>query len=148
MIAALCSRRGAVAHGNVIAVAGRTRACSKLAALRARFDVETGDLNETLTADTALVVLCIKPYQFADVARALRDAPRRLAPSCAVVSVMAGVPLATLRSALAPFDGPLVRAMPSTAASVGASATAWCAAAPLTPSQVGFAAALCACRRR
>jgi pyrroline-5-carboxylate reductase len=75
------------------------------------------------------VVVAVKPQQFAELARTL-DAGLggRL-----VVTVMAGVKLATVAKALGAQS--VVRAMPNLGAQIGRSSTAWIAAPACTPPQ-------------
>lgn len=70
----------------------------------------------------ALVVLAVKPQQ---LSTALAAYGASLRPEQLLISVLAGVSLATLRH-LAPQVNLIVRAMPNTSAAVGLSATAIC----------------------
>lgn len=73
-------------------------------------------------AGAALVLAATKPHIVAASLRAVRDA---LTPGCLVVSIAAGVRLATLEEALPP-ETPVIRVMPNTPALVGAGAAAFC----------------------
>jgi pyrroline-5-carboxylate reductase len=71
-------------------------------------------------ADTAIVLVCVKPYQIDAAAGALRAAG--IAAPTIVVSIVAGVTTARLHELLGP-DVPLVRAMTNTPALVGEAMT-------------------------
>ena len=85
-----------------------------------------------------VVVLAIKPQTFDAVAAELRE---RLLPEQLVVSIMAGVPLAKLSSALG-GHAHVVRAMPNTPAAIGAGMTVWCAGAELSVPHAATTASL------
>ncbi len=70
--------------------------------------------------DARVVVLAVKPQSFAALAAPLRDA---LTPDQLVLSIMAGVKLATLADQLS--TGRVVRAMPNTPAQVGRGVSVW-----------------------
>jgi pyrroline-5-carboxylate reductase len=71
-----------------------------------------------------LVVLAVKPAGIVELAREVAGALQR---GTAVVSVAAGIPLATLRAAL-PDDVDVLRAMPNTPAAIGQGVTGLAAA--------------------
>jgi pyrroline-5-carboxylate reductase len=73
-------------------------------------------------AGSDLIVLAVKPQEFPAVARDLRG---RLGAGQTVVSIMAGVSLATLRDGLG--HEAIVRAMPNTPAQIGEGMTVWTA---------------------
>ena len=68
------------------------------------------------------VLLCMKPHTVAPVLENLRGS---LPPRCLVISVAAGVKAATME-ALLPAGQPVARALPTTAAKIRRSATAYC----------------------
>lgn len=70
-------------------------------------------------ADTILIA--VKPQQFPDVAPELSRAD----PGACFLSIMAGIPLATLESTLG-ADRAIIRCMPNTPLLVGQGAVAWC----------------------
>ncbi len=74
-----------------------------------------------LCADADLVVLAVKPHIAPGVALVIGQAPGR---ARVVVSVAAGVSLATLRHAIGQVDVHVVRTMPNAGAAVGAAITA------------------------
>lgn len=85
-----------------------------------RFAIETTRENLEVAETSALVILAVKPQQFPDVAAGLRG---RLKAEQTVLSIMAGVPIASIASAL---DGSLsiIRVMPNLPALVGAGISA------------------------
>jgi pyrroline-5-carboxylate reductase len=93
----------------------------RLAELHQRFGIIGSDSNRDVTAGAEVVVLATKPQSFAEVLPEIADASAgRL-----VISIAAGVPLASLEALLA-ADCRVVRAMPNTPALVGVGATALC----------------------
>lgn len=121
--------RGALAAGvveasNVVAFDPNPEAAKDLQVARvARLD----DLG-----DADVVLLAVKPGMVPDV---LASLPRDSA--ALVVSVAAGVSLATLRTH-APSSAALVRTMPNLASSLGAGMTAWSSAGRLCPEHQAF----------
>lgn len=89
---------------------------------------------DTFTA--AALVIAIKPQMLAEAAPQLRTAVKT---DTLVLSIMAGVPLARLSTAI---GGAVVRAMPNTPAAIGRGVSVATAAANVTPSQQAFADAL------
>lgn len=89
-------------------------------ALLADLGVRTTGGNATAVAGAETVLLAVKPQVLGQVLDALRP---HLSPGSLVVSIAAGVSLATLEGKLAPGT-PVVRAMPNLLATVGAAATA------------------------
>lgn len=115
--------RGMVGHGLAaaehIAVRGAAHP-EKIDALRAAYGVRAA--SDADIAATDMVVLAFKPQNLADAAA--QYAPL-IAPGTLVLSILAGVPCATLERL---FDGVhVVRAMPNLALSVGLAATGYCA---------------------
>ncbi len=72
--------------------------------------------------DASCVLLALKPQVMPHVGRELHG---RLAPGQVVLSIMAGIEVATLQDALG--HDAVIRAMPNTPAQVGQGVTAWCA---------------------
>ncbi len=87
------------------------RSAARAAEVEQRFGVRRVSLDEAARAD--VIVVAVKPYQFDEVLQALRPQPGAL-----VVSVAAGITLATLQAAL-PHGTACVRVMPNTGALVG-----------------------------
>src|SRR6185312_15245873 len=98
-------------------------------ALAKRYGVRTGD-TAPLVEGADVVVLAIKPNQFDAAAETLRGVLR---PEQLVLTVMAGVPLATVAAGLA--HQATVRLMPNILCRVGAGMLVWFAAAAVTPAQ-------------
>ncbi len=97
--------------------------------LRAAYGIEaTQDFGPM--GDAGLVVLAVKPQELASV-------KGRVRPGALIVSIMAGVRIATIQQA---FDHPfVVRAMPNTPAAIRAGMTAWTAAPGVTVEQRSIA---------
>lgn len=93
-----------------------------LHALEQRFGVEVTPDNEAVAAAADVLVLSVKPQQAAEVAASIAGVLR---PDATVVSIMAGVSVATLRRALG--HDRLIRAMPNIPARIGEGMTAWIA---------------------
>lgn len=91
----------------------------RLDELTARHGVRAADAGNAV-AGAETVLLSVKP---ADVPAVLADLADRIRAGALVVSVCAGVPLATLESGL-PAGTPVIRAMPNTPARVGEGITA------------------------
>jgi pyrroline-5-carboxylate reductase len=87
---------------------------------------------------TDLVVLCVKPYQIDTVAATLLEPTPSAATSettgnrFVLLSCCAGVTIASLEARFGSLAAAVVRCMPSTAAALGASATAWFPSASLS----------------
>jgi pyrroline-5-carboxylate reductase len=97
------------------------RAAATAAALAA--DVAEAEVTDAVTAcvDADIVLLCVKPK---DMRALLADLATRgaLAHAPLVISIAAGVSIATIQEALGP-DVPVVRAMPNTACVIGRGCT-------------------------
>ncbi|KAB1647166.1 pyrroline-5-carboxylate reductase [Pseudoclavibacter sp. CFCC 14310] len=89
------------------------------------------DANSAAVRGAGIVVLGVKPYQVSEV---LRDIRGDLAPGAIVVSVAAGVTIASMVGAL-PSGTPVFRAMPNTPARVGAGVTGLAAGPGATEEQ-------------
>ena len=79
----------------------------------------SADANELLSSDADVVVLGVKPYQIADVLSEIRE---ELPKEAVVISMAAGIELATMRERL-PEHRNLIRSMPNTPATVGLGVT-------------------------
>jgi pyrroline-5-carboxylate reductase len=87
--------------------------------------------NQTVAAESEVLLLAIKPQVFDAVTSALRHQSAsdvRNAPNQVVISILAGVPIQRLEAAFP--DQPVIRAMPNTPATVGVGMTA------ITPGQL------------
>jgi pyrroline-5-carboxylate reductase len=89
-----------------------------------------------LLAETAVVLLCVKPAQAADAVGALRNAG--VGPETLLVSILAGVTTARLE-ALLDLPNPWVRAMPNTPCVVGEGMTVVCGGRTATPAHLDLA---------
>jgi pyrroline-5-carboxylate reductase len=78
--------------------------------------------NAEVVAGSDVVVLAVKPQHFREILEELKG---QISPRHLVVSIAAGIPLATMISVLG-ADRRLVRVMPNTPCLVGASASAYC----------------------
>ncbi len=118
--------RGIFAPGDVTVV---EKVDARRTQLRAAYGIEaTADFGPM--GDAGLVVLAVKPQELATV-------KGRVRPGALIVSIMAGVRIATIQAA---FDHPfIVRAMPNTPAAIRAGMTAWTAAPPVTVEQRSIA---------
>jgi pyrroline-5-carboxylate reductase len=106
--------------GEMILVSDPNSSCR--AALVGETGIATFDSNAEVIKNSDVVVLAVKPQVMAPVLLELRPL---ITPDHLVVSVAAGVCLATMAEALGP-DRRLVRAMPNTPALVGEGAAAYC----------------------
>lgn len=106
-----------------------------------RYAIATTDDNSAVIGQAETVLLAIKPQVFGPVAAALMGAiAQRPGAAPLMLSILAGVPLATLEAA---FPGwPVVRAMPNTPAMVGAAMTAIAAGQATTAAQIEQATAI------
>lgn len=119
---------GFVAASNVVV---SEPVAARRAELEQKLGVRTVDRTEAAVAHADIVVLAVKPQIIGQVLGDLRThAPRAL-----VVSIAAGVSIATLEGALAP-GARVVRTMPNTPALVGASATGIAQGTNATPEDV------------
>lgn len=88
--------------------------------------------NAQAVADADIVVLGVKPFHIVETAQALAEALR---PDAVVVSVAAGITLATLTSVL-PAGQPVIRTMPNVALTVGKGVVGLARGATVTDEQV------------
>ncbi|HTI52025.1 MAG TPA: pyrroline-5-carboxylate reductase [Planctomycetaceae bacterium] len=95
-------------------------------AARQEFAAQTGgtacDSNREIVERADILVLAVKPQHFRGV---LTEISPHLGPRHLVISIAAGIPLATMTGVLGP-ERRLVRVMPNTPCLVGASASAYC----------------------
>jgi len=80
---------------------------------------EAADANALLAGDADLIVLGVKPYQIKDVLSEIKD---EIAPNAVVISMAAGIKLATMAEVM-PGIKNLIRTMPNTPALVGMGVT-------------------------
>lgn len=110
----------------------------RLARLAGDFGIETTESNEELVAWADVIVIAVKP-QIVD--RVLPEVARALDKSAVVVSIAAGVTIATFEAGLPP-ESRVVRAMPNTAAIALAGASAVAPGTHATTQDLGVAKAL------
>ncbi len=89
----------------------------------ARFNVAVTADNRFLVENSDIVILCVKPQQFADICRAFADLVR---PDHLIVSIMAGVSTKSLEILFSPVEARVVRAMPNLPIHVGAGMAGVC----------------------
>jgi pyrroline-5-carboxylate reductase len=97
-------------------------------ALRERHKIAVTADNREAVNGARVIVLAVKPHQLAAAAVDLKG---RLSPDQTVLSIMAGVTVATLQASL--DHAAVVRAMPNTPAQVGEGMCAWTAAPEVKP---------------
>jgi pyrroline-5-carboxylate reductase len=97
---------------------------------------ETPDANARALAGARLVILGVKPYMVADL---LREVAPLLEPDAIVVSVAAGITIATMESLV---PGVVLRAMPNTPAVVGRAVTGLAGGTRSTPDDLALAKAM------
>ncbi|MBI3865619.1 MAG: pyrroline-5-carboxylate reductase [Planctomycetia bacterium] len=106
--------------------ADRILASDVIAPARDAFAAQTGsravESNAEVVTASRIVVLAVKPQQFRPV---LEDLRSQVGPQHLIISIAAGVPLATMTSILGAACR-VVRVMPNTPCLVGASASAYC----------------------
>lgn len=114
------------------------------AAARESFSSQSGgravESNAEVVAHSDIVILAVKPQQFREVLNEVRG---KIGPQHLVISIAAGIPLATMTAALGP-EARLVRVMPNTPCLVGASASAYCLGGSATREDAQLAASLLA----
>ncbi len=91
-----------------------------------RFRIAVTDDNRFLVDNSYIVILAIKPQQFAEVARGFADLIRE---DHLVVSIMAGVSTATVEKAFPDVSARVVRVMPNLPMHVGAGMAGVCCGA-------------------
>lgn len=110
----------------------------RLDELEHEYGIGTTTANRDVAASCSVVVLSVKPQILDNVLREISDA---LAADALVISIAAGIDIATIEQAVA--DGVrVVRAMPNTPALVGAGATAIAAGTHAATSDLATARAL------
>lgn len=119
LIRGLITSRAAAAE-HIIACDPRE---GQLAALAGRYGVRVAADNAAGVAGADIVILAVKPQA---LPASVKELGRRLGRRKLVISIAAGVSVATLES-LAPGGARIVRAMPNIAATIGAAVTALCA---------------------
>ncbi len=102
--------------------------------------ITTADFKPFL-AHTKTLLLCVKPHQAVSVLKSLKQAG--LPPDTLILSIAAGVRLATLESALSsdstPLQNPVIRAMPNTPALVAEGMSVLCGGSCVQDNHLAFA---------
>jgi pyrroline-5-carboxylate reductase len=114
---------GKAAAGQICAINRSDEA--RLTALRERYGIETAseaDAKERMIRRADLLVLAMKPK---DVAECLKNIRHLIGERQIVVSVVAGLSIATIHALLG-RSLPVIRAMPNTSCTIGLSATGIC----------------------
>ncbi|MCO6435583.1 MAG: pyrroline-5-carboxylate reductase [Phycisphaerae bacterium] len=88
-----------------------------------RFNIAVTDDNRNLVENSYILILAVKPQQFAEVGKGIADLIRA---EHLIVSIMAGVSTATIEAAFAPTEARVVRAMPNLPVHVGAGVAGIC----------------------
>ena len=113
---------------------------ARLTALRRRYGVRVAHENAALVAAASVVILAVKPQEIDAVL--YECAAARRTPSPLYLSIAAGVTLERLQRGLG-RGAPVVRAMPNTAARIGAAITALAAGRGVSARQRRQASAIC-----
>jgi len=98
--------------------------------LEDRYGVRWTTSNVEAVEDADVVVLSVKPQV---IPKVLAELQGRIKPSALVLSIAAGVPIATIRNGLS--HDVIVRSMPNTPAQVGAGMTVWTMSAETSAEQ-------------
>ena len=99
--------------------------------LQNRYGIITTSDNAVAAAGADVIVLAVKPQQANIVLRELRTV---VLPSTLTISIMAGVTINTLASAIGDAQ-PIVRVMPNTPAQIGEGASGWTATSTVNAEQ-------------
>ncbi len=126
MIKGLLSRQ-LIAADHII---GSDPVAARRTLLAATYGVQTTDDNVCAVQEADIVVMSIKPQMLGAVGATLQGT---LSPNALVLSIMAGVSLKTLQSALS--HERIVRSMPNTPAQVNMGVTAWIATTAVDAAQ-------------
>jgi pyrroline-5-carboxylate reductase len=126
MIKGLLSRQ-LIAADHII---GSDPVAARRTLLAATYGVQTTDDNVRAVQEADIVVMSIKPQMLGAVGTTLQGT---LSPNALVLSIMAGVSLKTLQSALS--HERIVRSMPNTPAQVNMGVTAWIATTAVDAAQ-------------
>jgi pyrroline-5-carboxylate reductase len=133
MIQALL-RAGGVIPDKIIASGPRAERGEDL---QARYGVRVTTDNVAAAGEAEIVVLSVKPQVLPTVLAELRG---HIQPTALVFSIVAGMPIATIRAGL--DHAAVVRAMPNTPAQVGEGMAVWTAAPAVTEPQRAQAQAI------
>lgn len=98
--------------------------------MKSQFGIATSESNRSAVQDADVVVLSVKPQILPKVMAELNG---QIPPSAFVLSIVAGVPIATMQRGLA--HDRIVRTMPNTPAQIGKGMTVWVATPAVSPEQ-------------
>lgn len=98
--------------------------------MKSQFGIATSESNQSAVQDADVVILSVKPQILPKVMAELKG---QIPPSAFVLSIVAGVPIATMQSGLG--HDRIVRTMPNTPAQVGKGMTVWVATPAVSPAQ-------------
>ena len=98
--------------------------------MKSQFGIMTSESNRSAVQDADVVILSVKPQILPKVLAELKG---QIPPSAFVLSIVAGVPIATIQSGLG--HDRIVRTMPNTPAQVGKGMTVWVATPAVSPEQ-------------
>jgi pyrroline-5-carboxylate reductase len=117
---------------NQVTDAGNIAVCDVAAARRqhltSKYRVATSESAPETAGSAEIVVLAVKPQEFAAAAAGLKGA---LKPEQTVMSIMAGVRIATIADLIGHKD--IVRSIPNTPATIGEGMTVWTATPSVRP---------------
>jgi len=98
--------------------------------MKSQFGVTTTDSNQSAVQNADVIVLSVKPQILPKVMAELKG---KIPPNALVLSIVAGVPIATMQNGLA--HNRIVRTMPNTPAQVGKGMTVWAPTSAVTADQ-------------
>jgi len=120
-------RAGKVTPEQIIASGPRAERGEKL---QTRYGIRVTSDNVAAASEAGIVVLSVKPQVLPTVLAELRS---HIQPTALVFSIVAGMPIATIRAGL--DHAAVVRTMPNTPAQIGEGMTVWTAAPEVTEAQ-------------
>lgn len=108
---------------NTSQIIASAHSAATLEKLQTTFSIETTLSNEIVAQRSELLFLAVKPKKFGEILPQIAPVVK---PSCVIVSIAAGITVASIENA---FDRPVkvVRAMPNTPALIGEGMSALCA---------------------
>ncbi len=137
MIGGIC-QSGLVSPAQIIVSDYSSAAVEKI---HTAYGVKTTLSNEEAAANSDVLFLAVKPYQFETVLPAILESLKK---DCIIVSIAAGKTIASVEALLGSHIK-LVRAMPNTPALVGASMSALCCNGNVAPEELSYVQQLFQC---
>lgn len=98
--------------------------------MQERYGIRVTEENGLANADADILVLGVKPQVFKKISAELQGT---IKPDALIVSIMAGVPIASIASGL--LHGAIARSMPNTPAQIGEGITVWTATDSVSETQ-------------